>query len=101
MVAFEQLRRDATAAFLCLPPSRVVDEDLSHGERGCREEVHSIERHRCAVAEAQVGLVHQRRRPQRLAAGASLLARELPQLLVDEVEQPVDGLAIAASRRRE
>ncbi len=74
----------------------VVDDDLAHGDGGDREEMAPVVPvGRGAIEQADVRLVHQRRRVERdvTRVGRQAAVRHRVQLLVDQGEQRLDGPA--------
>jgi hypothetical protein len=81
-----------------VPPARVVHEDAPHHLRGDAEEVGAVlPLHAALVHQAQVGLVHERRRLERVLRGlaAHRPRRAPPQLGVHLGQQPVASCLIA------
>ena len=86
------------------PAPRVVDEDLPHGSGGDRQEVGAVHRvHPAAARQLDVGLVDEGRGVEGVVGS---LASQLPaghgaQLVVDDRQQPVQRVSLAAANRLE
>ena len=94
------LRENLAAAFSGLLPPGIIDEDLAHGSGRHAEEVRPVFPGRIGmVDELEVGFVHQRRGVERVvfALEIALLARQLVELVVDQRQQLLEGLAIAVA----
>ena len=94
------VERDAlprAAALLRAACARALDQDLPHGMRRDRAEVRAVlPAIRLVLHQAEVGLVDERRRLQRLARplAAQVVGREPPQLLIDDRQQRVHRLPV-------
>src|SRR5262249_20791502 len=97
MFQFDTL--SAAAAALALPGPGLVDEDATHGLGGGGKEVAAVLKRLAVIRtdQAQIRLVDQRRRLERLARPllGQTLRREPTQLVVDERQKLCGGRGIA------
>ena len=97
--AFVERHPDAAGTLRRLTLARVVDQDPPHGLRRHAKELRPVEpRHALLSHQADVRLVHERRRLQRVIAALAPQVRSGPfaKLLVDEGDQVLSRLKIAA-----
>ena len=96
--------RYAAAPFLAALRARRIDQDPSHRPRRHRKEVGAVlPADLIDLDQAQVGFVHERRRLQRVPRPlpAHVMQREPAQLLVDQRDQPVEGIGLASTPGKE
>ena len=96
----ERDARAAAAALLGAARAGALDQDLPHRVRGDRAEVRPVlPAARAILEQSKVGLVHERRRLQRLARtfASQVARRQPPKLLVDDRQQRARRLPIARS----
>ena len=99
MSGFEANVLHAAAALHPASVARVIAQDVAHGFRGDGEEVRATLGRRLLLPnDLEIGLVHQRGGVQRdvTVPSATLLPGQAPQLVVDEREQSVQCLNVAA-----
>ncbi len=90
---------DIATALVGQASSRIVDEDPPHGLRcDCHEVCAVLPGNIALVDQLKIGFVNQRRSIERVAGSLppQLMLRQAPQLLVNQRQEMIDRLAIAA-----
>ena len=92
--------RRAAPAFLPARSLRVIHQNVPHHARRNREEVGPILPVSVRPSQPQIRFVNQRRGPQRLfrAPRAQTATRNLPQLIVNNGNQMIERVLIAAAQ---
>jgi hypothetical protein len=84
-----------------MPPS-VIDDKLTHCPGGeCEEVMPVLDREVRMFGELEIRLVHERGGLQRFASRAELPVRQMSKLIINQRQQPLEGLMIARAPRRE
>jgi hypothetical protein len=84
-----------------MPPG-VIDDKLTHRPGSeCEEVMPVLDGEVRMFGELEIGLVHERGGLQRFAAPPKLSVRQMPKLIINKRQQPLEGLMIAPAPRRE